>query len=105
MYKKIVALVAAFGFAGCGSAWAAWPDDKPIEVVVGFAPGGGTDLLARKLGPFLKKQLGDKAQFIVINKAGAAGEIASSYIAKAKPDGYTIGFVNVPSFLYLPMVK
>jgi tripartite-type tricarboxylate transporter receptor subunit TctC len=84
---------------------AAWPNDKPIEVVVGFAPGGGTDLLARKLGPFLKKQLGDQAQFIVINKVGAAGEIASSYIAKAKPDGYTIGFVNVPSFLYLPMVK
>jgi tripartite-type tricarboxylate transporter receptor subunit TctC len=86
-------------------ALAAWPNDKPIEVVVGFAPGGGTDLLARKLGPFLKKQLGDQAQFIVINKVGAAGEIASSHIAKAKPDGYTIGFVNVPSFLYLPMVK
>lgn len=86
-------------------AWAAWPDDRPIEVVVGFAPGGGTDLLARKLTPFLQKRLGPKAQFIVANKPGAAGEIANAYLAQAKPDGYTIGIVNVPSFLYVPMVK
>lgn len=86
-------------------AWAAWPDDRPIELVVGFAPGGGTDLLARKLTPFLQKRLGPKAQFIVANKPGAAGEIANAYLAQAKPDGYTIGIVNVPSFLYVPMVK
>ena len=51
--------------------WAAWPDDKPIEVVVGFAPGGGTDLMARKLFPFVQKRLGGKAQFVVINKNNA----------------------------------
>ena len=39
-------------------ALAAWPDDKPIEVVVGFAPGGGTDLLARKLAPFIQQRIG-----------------------------------------------
>jgi tripartite-type tricarboxylate transporter receptor subunit TctC len=86
-------------------AHAAWPDDRPIEVVVGFAAGGGTDLLARKLTPYLQKRLGEKTQFVVVNKPGASGEIAMGYLAHAKPDGYTIGIVNVPSFLYLPLIK
>ncbi len=87
------------------SALAAWPEDKPIEIVVGFAAGGGTDLMARKLAPFIQKRLGAKAQFIVNNKPGAAGEIANAYLARAQPDGYTIGIVNVPGFLFLPMTK
>lgn len=87
------------------TAWAAWPEDKPIEVVVGFAPGGGTDLMARKLLPFVQRRLGGKVQFVVVNKPGAAGEIANGYVAKAKPDGYTLAVVNVPGFLYVPMSK
>jgi tripartite-type tricarboxylate transporter receptor subunit TctC len=86
-------------------ALAAWPDDKPIEIVVGFAAGGGTDLMARKLAPFIQKRLGGKAQFIVSNKPGAAGEIATAQLARSQPDGYTIGIVNVPGFLFLPMTK
>ena len=79
---------------------AAWPDDKPIEVVIGFAPGGGTDLMARKLLPFVQKRLSPKAQFIVVNKPGAAGELA-----RAKPDGYTLAVVNMPGYFFLPMTK
>ncbi|MBJ6941996.1 tripartite tricarboxylate transporter substrate binding protein, partial [Vibrio cholerae] len=75
MTRIIVALVAALGFAGGGTAWAAWPDDKPIEVVVGFAPGGGPDVMARKLLPFVERSLGGKAKFVVVNKPGAGGEI------------------------------
>jgi tripartite-type tricarboxylate transporter receptor subunit TctC len=105
MYKKIVALVAAFGFAGYGSAWAAWPDDKPIEVVVGFAPGGGTDVMARKLLPFVERALGGKAKFVVLNKPGAGGEIAFASIARAAPDAYSIGVVNVPGYNFLPMTR
>lgn len=85
MNKTIVALVAAFGFAACGSAWAAWPEDKPIEVVVGFAPGGGTDVMARKLLPFVERALGGKAKFVVLNKPGAGGEIAFAAIAARRP--------------------
>lgn len=84
---------------------AAWPDDKPVEVVVGFAPGGGTDLMARKLFSFVQKRLGGKAQFVVVNKPGASGELGNAYVAKAQPDGYTLAIVNVPAFLYLPMVR
>lgn len=86
-------------------ALAAWPDDKPIEVVVGFAPGGGTDLMARKLFPFVQKRLGSKAQFVVVNKPGASGELSNAHVARSQPDGYTLGIVNVPTFLYLPMVR
>ncbi|SPP97365.1 conserved exported protein of unknown function [Bradyrhizobium vignae] len=105
MNKTIVALVAAFGFAACGPAWAAWPDEKPIEVVVGFAPGGGTDVMARKLLPFVERALGGKAKFVVLNKPGAGGEIAFAAIARAAPDAYSIGVVNVPGYNFLPMTR
>ncbi|MBR0967707.1 tripartite tricarboxylate transporter substrate binding protein [Bradyrhizobium diazoefficiens] len=105
MNRTIVALVAAFGVAACGPAWAAWPDDKPVEVVVGFAPGGGTDVMARKLLPFVERALGGKAKFVVLNKPGAGGEIAFASIARAAPDGYAIGVVNVPGYNFLPMTR
>ena len=105
MNKTIIALVAAFGFAVSGPAWAAWPEDKPIEVVVGFAPGGGTDVMARKLLPFVERALGGKAKFVVLNKPGAGGEIAFMSIARGAPDGYAIGVVNVPGYNFLPMTR
>jgi tripartite-type tricarboxylate transporter receptor subunit TctC len=97
------ALAAMVLFAA--QAHAAWPDDKPIEVVVGFSAGGGTDLMARKLLPFVQKRLSPKAQFVVVNKPGAAGEIANAHAKNAKPDGYTLAVINVPGFLYVPMIK
>jgi tripartite-type tricarboxylate transporter receptor subunit TctC len=98
-------LGAALGVALLQPALAAWPEDRPIEVVVGFAAGGGTDVMARKLFASVEKRLGDKAKFVVINKPGAGGEIAMGYLARATPDGYTIGVINVPGFLFLPMTK
>ena len=98
-------LGATLSLALCQPALAAWPEDRPIEVVVGFPAGGGTDIMARKLIPFMEKRLGGKARFIVLNKPGAAGEISTTAIARAEPDGYTIGVVNVPSFLFVPMTK
>ncbi|PIT00954.1 hypothetical protein TSA1_09395 [Bradyrhizobium nitroreducens] len=105
MNRTIVALVAALGFADCGPAWAGWPEDKPIEVVVGFAPGGGTDVMARKLLPFVERTLDGKAKFVVLNKPGAGGEIAFASIARAAPDAYLIGVVNVPGYNFLPMTR
>ncbi|WP_313371115.1 tripartite tricarboxylate transporter substrate binding protein [Achromobacter animicus] len=86
-------------------AQAAWPDDRPIELVVGFAPGGGTDVMARLVAQHMEKRLGDKTRIIVINKPGAGGEIAVRYVAAAKPDGYTLGMINAPGFVYLPVSK
>ncbi|MFL9823774.1 tripartite tricarboxylate transporter substrate binding protein [Rhodoplanes sp. SY1] len=96
---------AALALAVAQPAAAAWPDDKPIEVVVGYAAGGGTDVMARKLFQSVQKRLGDKAKIVVINKPGAAGEIASAYLTRSAPDGYTIGVVNLPPFVVVPMIK
>ena len=59
--------------------------DRPIKMVVGFTPGGGADVIARVMGPYLAKELG---QAIVIeNKPGVGGNVAAQYLAAAKPDG------------------
>jgi tripartite-type tricarboxylate transporter receptor subunit TctC len=106
MNSKVFALVAAaVGFAACAPAWAGWPDDKPIEVVIGFAPGGATDVMARKLLPFVEQRLGGKAKFVVLNKPGAGGEIAFAAIQRAAPDAYSIGVVNVPGYNFIPMTR
>lgn len=100
-----MALAALITSASAFPAFAAWPDDKPIELSVGFAAGGGTDLLARKLAPFIQRRLGKGAQIVVINKPGASGELSNAYVAKSKPDGYTLGVVNSPAFQYLPLTR
>ncbi|CAG2129611.1 tripartite tricarboxylate transporter substrate binding protein [Cupriavidus plantarum] len=86
-------------------AQAAWPDDRPIEVYVGFAAGGGTDLLARAMAPYLQKHLGGKARIVVVNKPGASGEIAYAALSRAAADGYTIGIVSTPSLLTIPIQR
>ena len=65
----------------------AWPT-KPIRLIVGFAPGGGTDIVARSLAPKLGEILGQSV--IVENKTGASGSIAADYVAKSAADGYTL---------------
>ena len=62
--------------------------NKPITYVVPFAPGGNTDTLARIIGPKVSAALGQPV--VVENKPGAGGNIGSDFVAKAKPDGYTI---------------
>ncbi len=66
---------------------AAWPS-KPVRLVVGFAPGGGTDVLARALAQSLTESIGQTV--IVDNKPGASGNLSVSEVARAVPDGYTI---------------
>lgn len=85
-----------------GPAWAAWPE-KPIELVVGFAAGGGTDITARTLAVHLSKHLG--AQVVVTNKIGASGELGLAYVAKAAPDGHVIGMTNMPGLVTLPIER
>src|SRR5215510_548173 len=70
-----------------GAFAAQWPD-RPVRMLVGFAPGGGTDATARAIAPKLGELLGQ--QIIVDNRPGATGNIATDITAKSSPDGYTI---------------
>lgn len=72
----------------------------PIHVIVPFPPGGPTDVLGRLLGQGLSEALGQPA--VVENKAGAAGNIGVDQIAKAAPDGYTMGVVRAGSIAVNP---
>lgn len=66
--------------------------NRPIQLIAPFSAGGSTDVLARAIAPELSKRLGQ--QVIVINKAGAGGSIGIDAVAKAAPDGYTIGLAS-----------
>jgi len=68
-----------------------WPS-KPIRVVVPQAPGGGSDLVARLMSPEIEKRLGQP--FVIENKPGGNDSIGPDVVAKAAPDGYTIGVIS-----------
>jgi tripartite-type tricarboxylate transporter receptor subunit TctC len=85
--RLVQAMALALAVSG-GSAMAqAWPS-KPISLVVPFPPGGTTDVLARALGEKLSQSLGQPV--IVENKPGAGATLGADYVAKSKPDGYTL---------------
>ena len=83
------------------AAFAQFPN-KPVTIVVGFEPGGGTDTTARILQGPLGEQIGQ--QVIVENRAGAGGNIAVDHVAKAAPDGYTIVLANVGALAVNPHI-
>ena len=97
-----VALLAALAWSS--GAQAQYPN-KPITMIIAFAPGGGTDLVARLIAPYIEKYLGNNARIIVSNKAGAGGGIGFAELAKSAPDGYTIGFLNTPNLLSIPIER
>jgi tripartite-type tricarboxylate transporter receptor subunit TctC len=68
---------------------------RPVRIIVGFAPGGATDIQARLMGQWLSDRLGQ--QFIIENRAGASGNIGTETVAKALPDGYTLLQVVTPN--------
>lgn len=74
--------------AVAATAAAEWKPTKPIRMLVGFAPGGGTDATARAMGGKLSERLGQ--QIIIDNRPGAAGNIATEILSQSTPDGYTI---------------
>src|SRR5437868_11465418 len=83
---------------------AAYPE-RPITMLIAYPPGGGTDLVGRALAPYIEKYLGAGAKIVVLNRAGAGGEVGFAALANSAPDGYTIGFVNTPPLLTIPIER
>ncbi|KAA2212630.1 Bug family tripartite tricarboxylate transporter substrate binding protein [Teichococcus oryzae] len=79
----------------------AYPN-RPVSVMVPFAPGGSTDFVARLLSQHLSARLGQ--QFVVDNRAGASGTVGMTFLARAKPDGYTLGVVPNGTFAMAPFM-
>ena len=97
--NKLSALLLAL-VAGLASAQT-YPT-KPIRLIVGFPPGGGTDIIARLIGQKLTEGWGQ--QVLVDNRPGATGMIGAQAIAKAPPDGYTLGIGHVNSQAIAPSI-
>ncbi|PZE22131.1 tripartite tricarboxylate transporter substrate binding protein [Paenibacillus xerothermodurans] len=70
---------------------------KPINLIIAYAAGGGTDVGARMLMPYVEKELG--VPINIINKPGGGGWVGWTELANAKPDGYTIGYINTPNLM------
>jgi tripartite-type tricarboxylate transporter receptor subunit TctC len=98
---RCFAAVFAFAFAAGALAQGGFPG-KPVTMVVGFEPGGGTDTVARIVAKTLGENLGQ--QVVVENRAGAGGNIAVDYVAKSAADGYTLVLANVGALAVNPHI-
>lgn len=103
--RAVLAALAAFTFQLHGGAYAqpqAVYPSRPVNVVVPFPAGGVTDVVARELADGLSRSLGQP--FVVENRPGAAGNIGTQAVARAKADGYTLGVLAVSSISIAPHV-
>lgn len=98
------AALAATPLARPALAQPAWPQARAIEIVVGFSPGGGTDVMLRALAQALTAEL-PGANFVINNRPGAGGETSYVALQAARPDGYTIGSINTPGYLSVPIER
>ena len=99
---RSVALAAVLMCAALDAAAQAWPS-KPIRLVVGFAPGGAADTVARALGEPLGRALGQP--IVIENRAGAGSSIAAENVAKSPPDGYSILIASPASISVNPALN
>src|SRR3954449_7908908 len=97
---------AAIGLFAIGFVALSWPasgaaaldyPSRPVRFVVGYPPGGATDILARLIGQRLSEKLGQ--QFVIENKPGAGNNIATEAVVNAEPDGYTVLLVNPANYI------
>ncbi|MET0334011.1 MAG: tripartite tricarboxylate transporter substrate binding protein [Rhizobacter sp.] len=98
--KSVLAALCLAATALASGPAAAWPDNKPITLLVPFPPGGSTDSLARVLAPKLQEKLGTNV--IVDNKPGATGTIGSGLVKRSPADGHTMLVSSLGPFVIAP---
>jgi tripartite-type tricarboxylate transporter receptor subunit TctC len=85
-----------------GAQAADWPA-RPVTVIVGYAAGGNTDVMARMASRTLSEEF--RQSFVVDNRIGAGGALAAAYVAQAAPDGYTLFFAASPQIAIVPRLQ
>jgi tripartite-type tricarboxylate transporter receptor subunit TctC len=98
--RRTAICLIAMGISAIGSISGALAQDyptRPVKWVVGYPPGGATDIIARLIGQRLSERLGQ--QFIIENKPGAGNNIATESVVNAEPDGYTVLLINPANFI------
>jgi tripartite-type tricarboxylate transporter receptor subunit TctC len=103
MKRTVIAIAAVTGAFGAGSVAAQAYPVKPIRFLVGYAPGGGTDIMARVVAAKLTESLNQ--QVIVDNRPGANANLAAEIASKATPDGHTVMMISVSHAISKPLYK
>jgi tripartite-type tricarboxylate transporter receptor subunit TctC len=102
MMRLVLALGLMFATVGTVAAQADWPD-RPLKLIVPLPPGSAVDVIARLIGQRLTSRLGQPV--IVENRAGASGVIGADMVAKAAPDGYTLGMATSTTHMTAPVLN
>ena len=97
------AAIAALPAAPAFAAAAEWAPGKPVRYIVGFPPGGATDLVARAMGPTFGKALGQNV--VIDNRPGANGVISLEILSRADPDGLTVGIGHIGALIISPTIQ
>ena len=98
--RRTAICLAVIGLSAAPSMGGALASDyptRPVKWVVGYPPGGATDIIARLIGQRLSERLGQ--QFVIENKPGAGNNIATESVINAEPDGYTVLLVNPANYI------
>ena len=105
MKKALVALTIclALCLAGISPALAEGYPERAVTAYIPLPAGGTTDVFVRTIAPYMEKYLGKPV--ILINKPGSGGAVALSALNKAKPDGYTFSWANLPTLTTIPQMR
>jgi tripartite-type tricarboxylate transporter receptor subunit TctC len=97
------AVAASLPAAPAAAAAAEWAPGKPVRYIVGFPPGGATDLVARAMSPSFSKALGHNV--VIDNRPGANGVISLEILSRADPDGLTVGIGHIGALIISPPIQ
>ncbi|MCX7372494.1 MAG: tripartite tricarboxylate transporter substrate binding protein [Alphaproteobacteria bacterium] len=96
LYRRAILAAPALALPAAAQSW----PSRPISMLIGFAPGGGTDIIARAIQPQLQEELGQP--IAMENRPGASGTLAAGLVSRARPDGYTLLMTTVSASAVVP---
>jgi tripartite-type tricarboxylate transporter receptor subunit TctC len=102
-FLRLAAATVAFPISPSRPAWATDFPARPVRIVVGFAAGGGNDIIARLIGHWLSERLGQP--FVIENRPGAGTNIATEAVVRARPDGYSLLLIGAPNSISATLYK